>query len=156
MAAKFSVDEADWGDVLYVAHNIREADRREAMAAAMLSPLELLTRTIDVTPLVRCGKANGEPVVLFGVAKQSMLYPDQGTPWLVGTDNVLVYRKAFLDYSKTILPEMLEEHPYLENHVDARNALSIRYLRKLGFVIEPATPYGMLQRPFHRFHLEAV
>lgn len=41
----------------------------------------------------------------------------------------------------------------LTNYVDARNAVSIRWLRWLGFEIEPAAPFGIHGLPFHRFSM---
>jgi hypothetical protein len=50
---------------------------------------------------------------------------------------------------------MLDLYPHLENYVDVRNELSIKWLRWLGFQFDPQPiPYGVWEMPFFRFRME--
>ncbi len=50
---------------------------------------------------------------------------------------------------------MLDLFPHLQNYVDARNEISIRWLKWLGFRFDPKpVPYGIWGLPFLRFQME--
>jgi hypothetical protein len=50
---------------------------------------------------------------------------------------------------------MLKAFPHLVNFVHAKNTTSVRWLRRLGFTLHEAVPYGALGEPFHPFELRA-
>ena len=88
---------------------------------------------------------NGEPVVIFGCGQM----PDgAGVPWLVGTDEMERHPVAFYRASRGFIKEMSGMYDYLENYVDVRNKLSVRWLRWAGFVMEEpeALGSGMFRR----------
>lgn len=75
------------------------------------------------------------------------------SPWLLGSTEIERNPAPFLRYTREKMPELRRCYPWMENHVDARNIVTIRWLRWLGFTIHDAVPYGILRRPFHRFTL---
>lgn len=74
-----------------------------------------------------------------------------GRPWLVGSDEIEKHPITFYRMSRGIIGEMKTRYAMLENWVDARNKLSIRWLEWGGFHIEPAENTGYENIPFHRF-----
>lgn len=92
-----------------------------------------------------------EPVACFGV-KSSGLLSDTGVPWLLGTDKVREIQREFIRQSRSYVQQMREGYRVLENWVDARNTISINWLRWCGFSIESfPRPFGVNGEPFHRF-----
>ena len=62
---------------------------------------------------------------------------------------------TFARMSRPFLRLMKDRHLRLTNHVDVRNALAIRWLRWLGFTLDPAAPAGPFGFMFHHFWMEA-
>lgn len=145
---------ATQADVDYVADNMREDDVREVYAAAMLTPRKAVDISIERTDVPMVGEVDGVPFVLFGVSYPYAL-ADYGMPWLLATPAIEAHAVPFLRHSAGVVREMKARYDHLENWVDARNRLSIRWLRWCGFTVDPATPFGALKRPFHRFHARA-
>ena len=98
--------------------------------------------------------AEGKPVCIFGLSPACIVL-GQGSPWLLGTDEVERYAFAFLRRNKAMVRRWLDITPVLENWVDARNHGSIRWLRWLNFTIHAPSPYGRMGLPFHRFDMRA-
>jgi hypothetical protein len=96
--------------------------------------------------------ADGRVVCMFGVAPVNLL-GDTGVPWLLGSDDIERHAVTFLRGSKRYIAEMSRDYRLLTNYVDARNTLSIRWLKWLRFDILAAEPYGPFGLPFHRFEL---
>jgi hypothetical protein len=152
---------ASEADAVAMAPHLRPADAAEVYAtsgrtaeAALLAALRRSTQawTCLIDPSAGSGQV-AEPVCMWGVGPISLV-AGRGCPWLLGTEVVEWHPMTFLRQSRAFLREMLQTYSELENHVDARNLLSIRWLKWLGFTIEPPQPCGFLQLPFHRFHME--
>lgn len=100
----------------------------------------------------RIGKVNGSPVAVIGVSPNSII-TGGGTIWMLGTDGLKDAKLAVLRHSRAWTQSMLQKYGELSNYVDARNEVSIRWLKWLGFTVDEAKPYGKSQLPFHRFHM---
>ena len=72
---------------------------------------------------------DGIPCAVFGV--------NNGIIWLVATDEITTHPVAFFRHSRRIFNNLKEGYSLLENYVHVSNTLSIRWLRWLGFSIEP-------------------
>lgn len=155
MAVKVEVREATVEDVLYIAKRLRAQDISEIKAATLQDPVDALLMTYNKSPMRKTGSIDGEPVALFGVVKQSIIYGGLGNPWLVGTPQLEDHAIAFLRRCKGHVAEMLRVAPVLENYVDTRNLRAMLWLDWLGFELDPPQPYGVLQRPFHKFHMRS-
>ena len=94
-----------------------------------------------------------KPVGMFGVTPLSVI-GRHGSPWLLGTDELANHSRSFLKGCIKHFPEVTKGFDFLENYVDARNEVSIRWLKWLGFVIMEPEPYGPFKLPFHRFYME--
>ncbi len=142
------VEVATPAHVLALARHLRDADRAEIWAAAGVEPAEALDRSLAASPLAWTALMDGTPACMFGVGKGG---PDWGRPWMLGTDLVERHASAFLRRCHGRVAAMQDSYPLLINHVDARNATSLRWLGWLGFTIGTAAPWGVFGLPFHPF-----
>ena len=89
---------------------------------------------------------------LFGAAPYNLL-DNKASPWLLGTTHLGRYSKTLTRVAQAYIAEIREQFPRLENYVDARNTPSIRWLKRVGFAVDPPRVYGVQRRMFHRFHM---
>lgn len=113
-----------------------------------VSPRLAVPYTIALSAPGWAVELDGSPIAIFGAGRVSGTL---GRPWLVGTDALERYPVHFFRVSRSIIDALLERYERLENWTDARNMLSLRWLRWAGFRIEPAEPWGAEGRLFHRF-----
>jgi len=132
---------------------LREADNEECMASSGITADEAMQAGFDHSPYCWIGKIDGEPFCAFGVIPYPLLRI-RGVPWMLGTDKVKTAIRGIAKYSKEYILEMLEPFEILENYVDARNIVSINWLKRCGFKVEAAEPFGLEQMPFHRFWMK--
>ena len=136
-----------------IAENMREDDVVEVRAMG-LEPIEALELGLERATWCKTGLIDGVPVVMFGVTPVSIL-SGVGSPWLLGTDDVLRMKKTFIKKNREYIPKMLRSFPRLFNFVDTRNVRSITWLKLLGFEILPAIPIGVHGEMFHPFNMRA-
>ena len=134
----------------HIARHMRVADRQEIWAAGHRTPIQALERAARLSNQVWVGCAAGEPGAVWGVAPASLL-GETGIPWLLGTDLIERHAVAFLRGCRGALDDLQRGFLVLRNLVDARNGLALRWLRWLGFTIEPAVSHGPEGLPFHPF-----
>jgi hypothetical protein len=139
--------------IFWIASNMAKADRRECEAAG-LGPFRALRGSLERAVVAWTGMVDDEPVCMFGVSPVDIL-GGVGSPWLLGTDKVRKYAVTFLRLNKGYIARMLEIFTRLENYVDDRNEVSIRWLKWLGFTFDPEpVPYGVWGMPFFKFRME--
>lgn len=143
---------ADFDDVELIAANAREADVLE-LAAVGSDPATAMYKGLVMSTHAWTGLVNGVPVCMFGVAPRSVL-SGRGYPWMIGSRLLERYAVTFIRRCMPQVQKMRDSYNLLENYVDARNELAIRWLMWLGFTIQPAAPYGLNGEPFHRFLME--
>lgn len=135
-----------------IAANMRLDDVREIWAAGQRTPLVSLKMSVALGRHKTIMLAD-KPVGMFGVTPLSCI-GRHGSPWLLGTDELARHSRSFLKGCLRHFPEVTNGFEFLENYVDARNTVSIRWLKWLGFVIMEPEPYGPFKLPFHRFYME--
>lgn len=133
---------------------LRRADREEVEALSGRNPREALVESVEQSSSAWTGLADGKLVCCFGVTPLTLIGVT-GTPWLVGSDEIYNYRIHFLRRNHAYIAEMLWQFPILRNVVDARNTLSVRWLRRLGFRLGEPTPMGLHGEPFIPFEMVA-
>ncbi|RAU21077.1 hypothetical protein CU669_15080 [Paramagnetospirillum kuznetsovii] len=148
---KIEVVTAEAWHIPYIVVGMREADRDEVWASSHALPIDALERSLSASTMAWTGMVDGIPVCMFGVAPRSLLDGRVGAPWMLGTYEVERHSKAFLRRNKAYVAQMLEAYPVLENHVDVRHGISIKWLQWLGFTIGPVAPHGPDDMPFHKF-----
>jgi hypothetical protein len=137
-----------------MAPRMRRADVEEVWAANRSNPYDALRSSLALSWNAWAGVVDGVVMCIFGVTPLSLV-TGCGVPWMLGATGLERYAMAFLRRNRRYVAEMLATFPRLENWVDARNGASIRWLRWLGFTLEPAAPWGAFGLPFHRFSMGA-
>ena len=91
---------------------------------------------------------DGDGVGMFGVSDCHAF----GSPWLLGTDKLIDTKKEFIPQAKEWVERINGDYPLLLNYVHADNAVSIKWLKSLGFeFIKYIKEYGVGRQPFYQF-----
>lgn len=152
MTSKNSTVESTLATVANLQGRIRRADQEEIRAATGSNPNRVLMEAWLASH--RCWSIlRGEKTVaVFGVTCVSAA-EEIGSPWLLGSEDIEESVFYFLRICKPYIAHMLSLFPVLYNYADARNTLSIKWLRWCKFKIEEPKPYGAFGLPFHRFEM---
>ena len=124
---------------------IRRADAEEIWAAQGIHPRYAIAATIATTDIGWAAEFDGEPEAIFGACASGA---GSGFVWLIATDVIEKYPVHFYRVSKRIIGRIRERYDYLENWVDARNVLSLRWLKWAGFEIAEPAPWGVMGLDF--------
>lgn len=151
--ARIEIRPAVAEDVETVAERMRDADRVEVWAASLSTPRNALDRAMRQSDRAWSVTIDGRPEAMFGAAALSAL-SGQGTAWMLGTPEIARFPRRMIEDARPMVAAMLELYPVLINYVDARNAASLRWLRRLGARFEPPRPWGALGLPFVPFAIE--
>lgn len=135
-----------------IADNMRADDRAEIYATSLMTPMQALVASMERTPEPLTGTVDNRPVCMFGVGPAVVL-GNIGVPWLLATDELPQHWRTFLPLSQRYIANVIKDYSVLTNFVDARNSVSIRWLKWLGFDIMESVPFGPLGLPFHKFEL---
>lgn len=138
---------ADMAD--YVIANMREQDRDEIWAANRLTPRDAIRQGVRDSVFLWCVLVGGLPAAICGVAPLGHPTSHFGVPWLLGTDDLVRAPVSFFRGSRRALESVYPRYTHLVNFVDARNVVSLKWLRWLGFRILEPREYGVDRRPFH-------
>lgn len=139
--------EAD--DAVRLAPYLREADRQEVLAASGMEPLPALRIGYEASTDPQTILEAGYPIAMFGVVPTG---DGVGAPWLLGSGRVEVNWFTFLRRSRDVFARVRQPWRGLENHIDERNTLHIRWVQWLGFdLVERVEDYGVGHLPFWRF-----
>lgn len=137
-------------DVIVMARNLKEADRKEVsllhgddIQRALLQSFQMSVETVAVDGHM------GQLLALGGVAKAGAV----GIPWLITTEEAVRYGKRLIKDVLPVIRRWAAEYGELENFVHKENLVSRRWLARLGFVEEPAPYKGT---DFYRFSLCAT
>ena len=148
---KYEIVEATEAHLEEAAANLRQADRDELWASFHLTPLEAIKTAQSETTFASL--ADGKVLCIYGTWRPAATSL-KGVPWMLSTNELPKHYRYFARGSKGYINYLKEHFLRLENYVDARNKLAVRWLGWLGFTVEPPTLFGAEQLPFHRFHME--
>jgi len=145
------VQRATVEDVIYIAKNLRQADRMECDASAGMPPEQVLPQSVgagrDVWTFHR---GDGLPVGVFGADPTPIA--EVGIVWMVSTDVVTQHKREFLTRCRPLVLALNEQYPIITNMVDARNTLHHRWLKWLGFsFLRRIEHWGARSVPFYEF-----
>lgn len=137
-------------DAAYLAPRLRWADYHECSCVVGYKRVQAaLEESVRVSEdRCRAYTVNGEVVMLAGVGRVS---DEVGSPWLLSSNGFRPYAPRVLADTKAGLEECARGYRSLRNHVHADNAVSIRWLKHLGFTLLPPVPFGLYGEPFHPF-----
>jgi len=134
---------------LAVARNLRAADRAEVHACSGLTAREALVYGINIADLAITVLFDGVPEAILGVIESS---PILGVPWMLGTDRLCRHPRVMLEEGRNWFAALHERWAILQNCVDARNTLHVRWLSKMGCEFIAAHPeHGHERRLFLEF-----
>lgn len=136
------VRDATQADADHVAAYLRQADLIELRAAGIADPVKEVREGWTGSDWTKAVLIDGVPAILYGVAPTGLR--GCGSPWMLATDGIHAIRREFLLGSRGEVERMREAYCFLVNQVHRCNALSIRWLKWLGFKVdpEPAGPNG--------------
>ena len=115
--------------------HLRQADIDEIRSMTGLPPSAAVACSIAVSERGFTALLDGKPCAVFGV--------HDGIIWLVGTDEITHHPITFYRNSKRIFQNLKNGYARLFNFVHADNTFSLRWLRWLGFSVDP---------PHNHFH----
>lgn len=121
---------------------MRQADRDEVSALSGRTPARALLNSVKRSSVAETVLIDGRAEMIFGVGDVNIL-AGVGSPWALGTDEIERNQREFLRKSVACRDRMRARYPVLCNVVDARNRVSVRWLKWLGFVFsEPVLVSG--------------
>jgi hypothetical protein len=131
---------------------MRLLDYYEMTAASGLDISGTLARSVRLSYIPGAAfSPDGELMCMFGVMPIDLM-GNAAVPWLIGTTTLDRFPGALTRGARTYLAQVEQQYPRLFNYVDERNAPSVKWLRRLGFTIDPPASFGVEGLPFHRFH----
>lgn len=142
------------GDAARLFANLRTSDLAECRAYGHPDIAASIASCVDRSVLCWTGLVDGELAAIIGVAPVNML-TGVGSPWMLGTPVLDRHQRVLVRMTPEYISRMLKAFPHLVNYVHAKNTTSVRWLRRLGFTLHEAVPYGPLGEPFHPFEMRA-
>lgn len=142
------------GDAAQLIANLRPADLAECQAYGRPDISAGIESSVRRSALCWTGLIDGELAAILGVAPLNML-TGMGSPWMLGTPVLDRHQRVLIKQTPEYIARMLKAFPHLVNFVHAKNATSVRWLRRLGFTLHAAQPFGPMGEPFHLFEMRA-
>lgn len=142
------------GDAAALIANLRASDLAECRAYGRSDIAAGIEASVNRSLLCWTGFVDGELAAILGVAPLNIL-TGLGSPWMLGTPVLDAHQRVLVRETPEYIARMLKAFPHLVNFVHARNTTSVRWLRRLGFTLRAAQPYGALGEPFHFFEMRA-
>lgn len=95
---------------------------------------------------------DGLVIALYGIARFPDQDPGEAVVWMVGSDDSVRNRTAFVRATHEFLAHAHQRYPLLWNVIDARNTVHINWLKRFGFsALRRHERLGVEQRPFIEF-----
>lgn len=135
-----------WTD--HIAANLRQQDLDEIEAMGVGAPEETLKTSVQLSTHGYCVvDRGGDPCAIFGAAPHPL--PGVGVVWMLGTDSVRTEAYSIARQTRRYFETLNDAYPVLWNYIDARNTVSLRWLRWGGFKLLSDVEIG--GHPFHIF-----
>lgn len=142
------------GDAELLIANLRDSDRAECLAYGGADIAVGIASSVNRSLLCWSGFIDGELAAILGVAPIDTL-GGVGSPWMLGTPVLDQHSRVLVQTVPVYIGRMLKAFPHLVNFVHTENVTSVRWLRRLGFTVHAAQPFGALGAPFHKFEMRA-
>lgn len=136
-----------------MAPRMRAAEVMEIRASHDMEPATMLLSEVEKSSIAWAWVVGDEVGCMFGIVDAGSFLSQESYPWMLTTDLVEKHWRFFARSCRELLPEVLSRHSRLSGMVDARYALSVRWLSWMGARIEVARPWGPAGVPFHPFTL---
>lgn len=137
------------GDVEQVSVVMHPMDVLECKAAYH-TPWQGLRNAVDLSTLVWTGVLDGKPEAMFGLVAN--VPAGVGNPWFLGSTRARSVQREFLTTAPRIISLMRALTPKMTGVVAVENVAAVRWLQKLGFVVEDGdlTSNGVVLRRFSK------
>ena len=142
-------------DVILLCDNMRDIDLLECKAMSDKEPFPAILEAIAKSERTLCAYADGDLVAIWGIGKMGM-FSRSGSPWMLCTPRVYdkQVRRQFLRRSREEFSSLTRGFSRLSNVVHKDNALSIRWLKWLGFDFPEGHEVELKGEPFVHFVME--
>ena len=140
-------------DARDLAPRLRAADAEEVWAATGLPARVAMEASVRASTACVAAVVDGRCEGLFGVVPVSPL-AGEAAVWMLASDVADQHARAWLVEAPQWLTLLGDGWAVLRNRVDARNKRSIRWLRRMGFEVGPAEPWGWAGQPFREFRMD--
>jgi hypothetical protein len=140
------------GDAELLAAAMRPADIAEVRACGH-EPLEAARRSVAQSLLCWSAFKGDQLICILGCAPISLV-SGIGSPWMLATPLLDAQSRVLVRLTPRYIATMLKAFPHLVNHVHAENTASVRWLKRLGFTLSEAAPFGAQGEAFHRFEMK--
>ena len=140
-------------DASAIAPHLRDADKNEITASSGPNHTQAILYSILSSEAWTVCLPDGTPICIYGVGDDARDH--MGIPWMIGTDEMVKYRKALIRNARAWIDAKLHsEYVILYNYVDGRNAAHIKWLHHMGFTVSDVPEYigADPEVPFHSFH----
>ncbi len=135
-----------------LATRMRPADAAEVLASGGYAPLEAALDSLRESSEAFTAFFDGELGALFGISPGPFL-GFVAYPWLLTAATVERHPRAFLRACRQVLEDWSSRFYLLEQAVDARYAVALRWAAHVGFEVEAPRPFGIHGLPFCRITL---
>jgi len=152
--AEVLIRRTEPGDAEHLGTQLRPADAHEVRAYGHTDLVLACQRSVAHSVLCWSAFINGELAAILGCAPVSLV-SGIGSPWMLGTPVLDAHARILVRSTPGYIAQMLKAFPHLVNHVHTENVTSVRWLRRLGFTVHEAQPFGALGEPFHPFEMRA-
>lgn len=147
-----TIRPATVADAISLAPRLRKADLDEMKAITSVPPEVALTEGVKTGTETFAAERDGLVVALFGIHHFPGLNEQEATVWMLGSDDALRDKPAFLRVARDFLKRAHQRFPLLWNVIDCRNTVHINWLKRMGFIaIRKHEHLGIEQRPFFEF-----
>ncbi len=151
--SRAKIEPTLWIDVTQILNDgLRKQDVDELAAQGNTPEDTLSIAAHDSGHLCFTIHVDGVAAAIFGVVP--LASPGHGSPWLLGSDRVLTIPRELVREGRVWVDWLASVYPHLENYVDARNTVSIAWLKSMGFTFDgasfPASHHPTFFRRFTR------
>ncbi len=138
-------------DAYLLAPDLRQADKDEIYASTGDAPIQALVEGVQCSDQCLTIWDRDRPLGMFGLAHHEAL-PGVGLVWMVATDALPTIIRDFVRQTPLYLSLFHSSYRVLGNFVDERNAVHIKWLKRVGFTFINRHPkFGFEGRPFLEF-----
>jgi hypothetical protein len=142
-------------DVVELVVKMRQADITELAALGMQDFVKAVRDSVQGSAFCKTVTVDGALACIFGVYPAAGLFDPDALPWMLGTDLVARHQRVLMRRCRPYIQGMLRAYPHLFNYVHAENYRAVRWLKCVGFTLQPPAPFGPLGALFHRFDMRA-
>ena len=131
---------------------MRSDDKREAIAALGMGGASALYMSMYCSQEVYVAVDDEDgPLCAFGVCKANGI----NAIWFIASAEIEHHKRELLTHSRQLLDALVDKYGRLENMVDVRSRKSIRFIKWLGFTLNPEIiAAGVNGEFFYHFYKE--